>query len=506
MSSLSSTPDTRSTSILRRMPPEEVLGLGKRKQGLSQIYGRADLIALGLGVMIGAGIFSIAGRQAATIAGPGVILSFMIAGIACLLVALCYAELASAIPVSGSAYTFTYVIFGEMWAWIVGCALIVEMELAAAAVARAWSLYAADMLADFGVRVPALAGKAVGPDLFTLGILILLTGIVAFNARIGLRVLWVMVGAKLLAIIAVIVIGARHIDPANLESIPAAPVPLSQDADVLHTTLLGVFFGQAHAFGWLGILAAAPAIAFAYIGFDLLATASEETKDARHVIPQGMIRSLALTTLIYIAVAAVMVGMVHYTEISQGTPLVDAFRAVGEGFMVHVINTGAVLGLTTVILVLLVSQTRVLFAMARDGLLPKRLGRLSGRHKTPAAATLTSGVVAILLAEFAPVLTIEQLVVMGALLAFLFVAAGVIALRRKMPDLPATFRTPLFPLVPTLAILAALWLMVNLQVITWIYFAGTMGVATLLYLLFGRRVSLLAPPSPRRGRHRRDPW
>ncbi|MFC0864415.1 APC family permease [Sphaerimonospora cavernae] len=504
MSSLSSTPDARSTSVLRRMPPDEVLGLGSRaKQGLSQIYGRGDLVVFGLGVMIGAGIFNIAGRQAATIAGPGVILSFMIAGIASLLVALCYAELASAMPVSGSAYTFTYVVFGEMWAWIVGCALIVELELAAASVARAWSLYAAQTLADLGVQVPALGGKAVGPDLFTLAILTVLTFVVAFNARVGLRVLWVMVGAKLVAITAVIVVGARHVDAANLASIPADPLPLARDADVLHSTLFGLTFGQAHAFGWLGILAAAPAIVFAYVGFDLVATTAEETRDAPRVVPQGMIRSLAITTVIYIAVAAVMVGMVRYTEISLETPLGNAFRAVGEHFMVHVINIGAVLGLTTVILVLLVSQTRVVFAMARDGLLPRSLGRLTGRHQTPATASLISGAAAILLAELAPVLTMEQLVVMGTLFAFLFVAAGVIALRRRMPELPASFRTPLFPLVPVLAILATLWLMVNLQVITWIYFAVCMAGAVLLYLLYGRRASLLAPPPPGRGRHRR---
>jgi APA family basic amino acid/polyamine antiporter len=496
----------RSRSMLRRLPLAEAVELrtGARHR-LVQVYNQRDLIVLGIGVMIGAGIFSVAGRQAAAMAGPGVILSFMIAGIASLLAALCYAELSSTMPTSGSAYTFTYVIFGEVWAWIIGWALLLELELAAAVVARAWSLYAAQMVHDFGVELPAwlagVIGRSSGFDLFTLFILMLVTGTVAAGARIGLRALWAMVAAKLLAIGAVIVVGAMHFEGSNLQPIPAEAVPITTQSDTLHTTVLGLVLNKTQAFGWFGIFAAAPAIAFAYIGFDIVATAAEEASDAPKNVPKGMIRSLVITTVIYVAVATVMVGMVPYSSIDSTAPLTSAFRAVGEGFMVHVINIGAVLGLTTVILVLIVGQTRVMFAMARDGLLPRGLSRLGRRYRTPSRATLLIGVVAILLAEFVPVLTLEQFVVIGTLFAFAFVAAGVIAMRESMPDLPRGFRAPLSPLVPMLCVAASLWLMINLQVVTWLFFAAWMACGFVVYLLYGRRHSLMAPP--RRGEHGR---
>ncbi|MFI7438969.1 APC family permease [Nonomuraea indica] len=493
------------STILRRLPPSEATGLRTgARHSLAELYRPADLVVLGLGVTIGAGIFSIAGRQAATMAGPGVILSFMIAGIASLLACLCYAELSSTMPTSGSAYTFTYVIFGEVWAWIIGWALILELQLAAAVVARAWGELAVRAIANFGVRLPA-------PDLvvslLVLFILVLLTGVVALNARIGLRALWVMVAAKLLAIAAVIVVGAVHVVPANFDDFHADPKPLAEPS----TTVLDLFVGQSHAFGWFGIFAAAPAIAFAYIGFDIVATAAEETVNAPRAVPKGMIRSLVLATVIYIAVAVVMVGMIPYTRISVDAPLSSAFRGVGVDWMVHVIDIGAVLGLTTVILVLLVGQTRVMFSMARDGLMPRRLATISRRYHTPSRVTLVIGGIAILLAELAPVFTLEQLVVMGALFAFVFVAAGVIVMRHRMPHLDRGFSVPLSPVLPGLSLLATLWLMVNLHVITWVWFALWMVFGLVVYLGYGRRHSLLAAPrpapppepAPGRGRHRR---
>ena len=496
--------DPRSTSLLRRLPASEAAGLrtGARHR-LVTVYKRRDLIVLGLGVMIGAGIFTIAGRQAHSMAGPGVILSFMIAGICSLLAAFCYAELTSTMPASGSAYTFTYVIFGELWAWVIGWALILEMVLAASVVSRAWSLLAAQLLADLNVRVPepiaGMIGQVEGFDLPTLFILALLTGIVALGARFGLRTLWVIVCAKLIAIIGVIVIGALFVDPANLAAIPAEAGPPASTQDTLHTTILGLVIGQTQTFGWYGIFAATPAIAFAYIGFDIIATAAEETVEPRRNVPQGMIRSLVLTTVIYIAVAVVMVGMVNYTEIDPEAPLAAAFRQVGVGFMVHVINVGGVLGLTTVILVLLVGQTRVVFSMARDGLLPRGLSRLS-RYRSPSRATLVLGGCAMVLAETVPVLALEQLVVIGTMFAFLFVSAGVIVMGRTMPELPRGFRTPLSPFVPALSVAATLWLMFNLELLTWLAFLVWMAAGLIIYLLYGRRHSMLAPNSYHRPR------
>ncbi|MFI6483287.1 APC family permease [Nonomuraea sp. NPDC050663] len=477
------------TTILRRLPPAEATGLrtGARHR-LAEVYRPADLVILGLGVMIGAGIFSIAGRQAATTAGPGVIISFMIAGIACMLACLCYAELSSTIPASGSAYTFTYVIFGEVWAWVIGWALLLEMLLAAAVVAHVWSMFATRALA---VPVHENVGTAL--------ILLLLTGVVALGARIGLRALWIMVIAKLAAILAVIVVGFMHFDPANLGDFVADPQPSTSPPD----TVIDVLLGQSHNFGYLGVFAAAPAIAFAYLGFDIVATTAEETSNAPRAVPKGMIRSLGLATVIYIAVAVVMVGMAPYTAISPDAPLASAFTQVGQGWMVHVIDVGAILGLTTVILVLLVGQTRVLFSMARDGLLPSGLARISRRFHSPARTTVVLGVITTLVAVLVPVLTLEELVVMGTLFAFLFVAAGVVVLRRSRPDLPRGFSVPLTPAVPALSMLATLWLMLNLKVLTWGWFALWMAFGLLVYLLYGRRHSLLAAAPPKGGRHRR---
>lgn len=493
---------TRST-ITRRLPPAEATELRTgARHALAQVYRTGDLVVLGLGVMIGAGIFSIAGEQARTTAGPGVILSFMIAGIACLLACLCYAELSSTMPRSGSAYTFAYVIFGEVWAWIIGLALILELQLAVAVVARAWSQITVGAISNFGVRVPY-------PDLvatvLVVVILVLLTGVVAVGARIGLRALWVMVSAKLLAIGAVIVVGAMHVDVANFGELYAEPQPVT----VAKATVLEFFVGQGHAFGWAGVFAAAPVIAFAYIGFDIVATAAEETVNPRAVVPKGMIRSLVVATVIYIAVAVVMVGMIPYTSISLDAPLSSAFQDVGVDWMVHVIDIGAVLGLTTVILVLIVGQTRVVFSMARDGLLPRPLGAISRAYHTPQRATLVIGAVAIVLAVFVPVLTMQELVVMGTLFAFLFVAAGVIVMRRTMPGLERGFRVPLSPLLPVASLVATLWLMVNLQLLTWAWFALWMAFGLVVYLVYGRRHSLLAlgerppPDVGGRGRHRR---
>ncbi|MFI6908006.1 APC family permease [Nonomuraea sp. NPDC050394] len=487
------------STITRRLPPSEATGLrtGARHR-LAQLYRPADLVVLGLGATIGAGIFSIAGVQAATAAGPGVLLSFMIAGIACLLAALCYAELSSTMPTSGTAYTFAYVIFGEVWAWVIGWALILELQLASAVVAKAWSLYAAQLLTDFGIRLPYPEAFSNG---FALFILALLTGIVSLGAHVGLRALWVIVGAKLLAIAAVLVVGAMHIDVANFGDffVEAKPSPTPPD------TVLEVVFGQSQTFGWFGVFAAASAIAFAYIGFDLVTTAAEETVNARRAVPKGVIRSLVIATVIYLGVAIVMIGMVPYAQIDVDAPLSGAFKIAGVDWMVHVIDIGAVLGLTTVILVLLVGQTRVMFSMARDGLLPRGLATISRRFHTPSRVTWVIGVIAMLLTQFVPVFTLQELVVLGALFAYLFVAVGVIVMRRRLPDLERGFTVPLSPWLPGLSIVATIWLMINLQVLTWGWFALWMAFGLVAYLLYGKRHSLLAANHAKvgRGRHRR---
>ncbi|GAA4639930.1 amino acid permease [Actinoallomurus vinaceus] len=512
-------------NLLRRLPVEETVSphYGGRHR-LSLVYKTRDLIVLGLGVMIGAGIFKIAGEQAATTAGPAVIASFVIAGLACLLSALSYAELSSTMPIAGSAYSFTYVVFGEIWAWVIGWALMLELQLAAAVVGRAWSLYATRLITDLGtlsgvsaIHMPSflsgVVGQETGFDLFALLLLLVLAVVVAIGARLSLYTLWFMVLAKVIAIGLVIVGGLLFFHPSNLKPFvpPARPASANGDRTVLDV-LMG---GTPHAFGLFGIFAATSAIAFAYIGFDLIATAAEETQDAPRRVPRGMIISLLITIALYIGVAIAMVGMVPYSKLNPSTPLASAFAGVGSSAMGLVIDVGAVIGLATVVLVVMVAQTRIIFAMARDGLLPSSLAAISSRYKVPTRAALLVGFTAIALSQVdvwtfgkISVLTLQQMIVIGTLFAFLFVSAGVLALRRSRPDLPRGFRVPAAPVTPILAIAATAWLMLNLHLRTWEYFAIWMAVGLAVYLLYGRTNSRLrhvldGRPVRAHGRHRR---
>ncbi|MEU6035258.1 amino acid permease [Actinomadura sp. NPDC047616] len=500
-------------NMFRRLPVEQATGqLYGGRHRLRVAYRTRDLIVLGLGVMIGSGIFKIAGVQAATAAGPAVIVSFVIAGVVCLLAALFYAELASIVPVAGSAYSYSYVAFGELWAWVVGWALILEMLLAASVVARAWSVFAAQALSDFAVPVPSwlagLVGQPKGFDLFALGILLLLVAVLATGSRLGLRTLWFMVLAKVVVIGLVIGVGLTFFDPGNLSPfVPEARPAADGSGQTVLDAVLGAATGSTpQVFGIWGVLAAAPAIAFAYIGFDLIATAAEETRDAPRSIPRGIIVSLVTTVVLYIGVAVTMVGMVSYARLDPSGPvLTTAFDAAGAGVMGKVIDVGAVLGLTTVILVVLIALTRVVFSMSRDGLLPRGLAE-TRRYGVPFRAAWVSGGAAIVMSQTLDVLTLEQMVVIGTLFAFLFVPAGVLALRRDRPDLHRPFRVPLAPLTAALAIGAVGWLMLNLKVQTWAYFLVWMALGVLVYLVYGRRKSqlrrLLAeePPGPPRRR------
>ncbi|WP_242614440.1 APC family permease [Actinomadura roseirufa] len=495
-------------NMFRRLPVEQATGrLYGGRHRLRVVYRTRDLIVLGLGVMIGSGIFKISGQQAATTAGPAVIISFLIAGGVCLLAALSYAELSSIIPVAGSAYSFSYVAFGEVWAWVVGWALVLELLLAASVVARAWSLYATQALADFGVPVPdwlgGIIGQEKGFDLFALGILVLLITMLATGSRMSLRSLWFMVMAKLIVIGLVIATGLKFFHPGNLKPFvpPAQPAP--QDAQTVLDALLGAVTGsRPEVFGIWGVFAAAPAIAFAYIGFDLIATTAEETDDAPRAVPRGMITSLLIAVVLYVGVAVAMVGMVSFKDVDAGKPLLAAaFSGVGADSMGKIIDIGAVIALTTVILVVLISLTRVVFSMSRDGLLPRPIAGMS-RYKVPSRATLVAGGAAVVMSQTIDVLTLEQMVVIGTLFAFLFVAASVLALRRDRPDLHRPFRVPAAPLTAVATIVATAWLMLNLKVQTWGYFTVWMAVGMVLYLIYGRRKSqmrlLLDAPAPER--------
>ncbi|RFU38865.1 amino acid permease [Actinomadura logoneensis] len=496
-------------NMFRRLPVERATGEthGGRHR-LRVVYRTRDLIVLGLGVMVGSGIFKISGQLAAQTAGPAVIVSFVVAGIVCLLAALSYAELSSVIPVAGSAYSFSYVAFGEVWAWVVGWSLILELLLAASVIARAWSLFATQTLHDFGVPIPgALAGvigQEKGFDVLALGILVLIVAMLAVGGRMSIRTLWFMVLAKLIVIGLLIATGLKFFAPHNLTPFvpPAKAAPDDSAQTVLDALIGAVTGGSPHVFGVWGILAATPAIVFAYIGFDLIATAAEETDDAPHRIPRGMLASLCIAVVLYLGVAVAMLGMVRYSRLDPAKPaLSNAFGAVGASSMGKIVDVGAVLGLTTVILVVLISLTRVLFSMSRDGLLPRSISRV-GRYRVPSRATLVAGAAAVLMSQTINVLTLEHMVVIGTMFAFLFVSASVLRMRRDRPDLHRPFRVPAPRLTAVLTIVLVAWLMLSLELRTWAYFGIWMAAGMVLYLGYGRRRSqlklLLEQPPPAR--------
>ncbi|MCP2338615.1 amino acid permease [Actinomadura rupiterrae] len=496
-------------NIFRRLPVERATGeVHGGRHRLRVVYRTRDLIVLGLGVMVGSGIFKISGQLAANTAGPAVIVSFVVAGIVCLLAALSYAELSSIIPVAGSAYSFSYVAFGEVWAWVVGWSLILELLLAASVIARAWSLFATQMLHDFSVPIPGALGSVIGQekgfDVFALGILVLIVAMLAIGSRMSIRTLWFMVLAKLIVIVLLIATGLKFFAPHNMTPFvpPAKAAPDDSAQTVLDALTGAITGGSPHVFGIWGILAATPAIVFAYIGFDLIATAAEETDDAPHRIPRGMIASLCIAVVLYIGVAIAMLGMVSYSRLDPAKPaLSTAFGMVGASSMGKIVDVGAVLGLTTVILVVLISLTRVLFSMSRDGLLPRGISAV-GKYRVPTRATLVAGAAAVLMSQTLNVLTLEHMVVIGTMFAFLFVSASVLRMRRDRPDLARPFRVPAARLTAIVTIVLVAWLMLNLELRTWAYFGIWMAGGMVLYLVYGRRRSqlklLLAQPPPAR--------
>ena len=476
----------------RRLPPElAMLRVTNARHRLPAVFGTGLLIFLALGVMIGAGIFSLAGVQAATMAGPAVIASFGIAALVCLLAALSYAELSSTLPAAGSAYTFSYVAFGEIWAWIVGWALVLELVVAAALVSRVWAAYLVATLEGFDVSVPSgfaeHAQVADGVGWVAAALVLVLMTLVIFGTKLSGRVLATIVTLKLVAVLAVIVVGARHVDTANYT--PFVP-DVVEGEGARGSVLQSLLGGAGDAFGVLGVFTAAGVIVFAFIGFDLIATAAEDARDPRRSVPRAMLAAIGIVTALYVAMAAVLVGIRPYGELGTDAPVSDALQAVGAGWTADVINVGALLALTTVVLVVLIAQSRVLFAMGRDGLLPPALSRVGG-ESTPTAAALVAGVAAALLALDPGTATREQLLVLGTLFAFGFCSVGVIALRRSQPDLERGFRVPLVPVLPALSVLATVWLSLNLTASTWRDFAIWMVLGLVVYFAYGYRNSAL---------------
>ncbi|GAA1542458.1 amino acid permease [Nocardioides humi] len=448
-------------------------------------------------MIIGAGIFVLTGTVAASNAGPALAVSFVIAAVACGLAALCYAELASTVPVAGSAYTFSFATLGELIAWIIGWDLVLEFTVGSAALSTGFSAYLQEVLELVDITLPEqISSAATGVvDLPAMLVALLVTWLLTRGTKFSSRFNQVVVAIKLVVVVAVIVVGIAHIDPSNWKPfIPdAQPAPESGGgfADVpLITSLLGL---EPAVFGVAGVISGAAIVFFAFIGFDIVATTAEEARNPQKDVPIGILGSLAIVTVLYAAVSLVVTGLQSYRDIDpdSAAPLADAFDAAGVGWMPELISVGACIGLVVVAMILMLGQSRVGFAMARDGLLPRSLAKVHPTYGTPYRITIVTGVAVAALAGFVDLGTLAHLVNIGTLFAFLLVSIGVVVLRRTRPDLPRGFRTPVAPLVAAVSTVMCLYLMLNLTGDTWIRFLAWMAIGFVVYFAYGRRHSRL---------------
>ena len=450
---------------------------------LHRALGPVHLTALGIGAVIGAGIFVLTGQVAAEYAGPGVVLSFVLAGLACAFAGLCYAEFASMIPVAGSAYTYAYATLGELFAWIIGWDLILEYAVSASTVAVGWSGYLASLLGGWGIHIPphllappgstiTMSDGSVVSGLVNLPamlIVLLLTALLIVGIRESARANAIIVAIKLVVIVVFIAVGVQFVAPDNLSPL----VPANT--------------GEFGSYGWSGILRGAGVIFFAYIGFDAVSTAAQEARNPQRDLPIGILLSLGICTLLYIAVALVLVGVVPFDRLGVPDPIAVGVDAMGIAWLSPVVKLGALAGLSSVILVQLLGQSRIFFAMSRDGLLPNAFARVHTRFKTPYLNTAIIGLAVAFVASIAPLNVLAELVSIGTLLAFVMVCAGVLVLRRTAPHAARPFRVPFSPWIPMLGILFCVYLMVGLPGSTWLRLAGWLALGLVIYVLYGRR-------------------
>jgi APA family basic amino acid/polyamine antiporter len=496
---------TKGRSLFQRKPLHVLLEEMKGENRLRRILGPVQLTSLGVGAIIGTGIFVLTGQAAHDKAGPALILSFVVSGAACIFAALCYAEFASMVPVAGSAYTYAFATMGEMFAWIIGWDLVLEYTVTSATVAHGWSHYFQDFLGIFGVKIPHAWGfapfdydPAVGAFVSTGAIMdvpaMVITGLVTIILVKGIRESasfnTAMVAIKLAVVALVIGLGAFYVNPANWK--PFAPFGLTGLSFFGHTVA-----GQTDAGGHpLGMLAGAAIIFFAYIGFDSVSTHAEEAKKPQRDVPIGIVVSLILCTVLYIAVSAVLTGMVPYDKINIDAPVSDAFRQVGLPWAQFLISGGALAGITSVLLVMMLSQPRVLLAMARDGLVPASFfGAIHERFRTPWKSTILTGVVVAILGGFLPLRVLAELTNIGTLLAFVIVCVAVAIMRYTHPEAARPFRAPGGMATPILGVAFCLMLMFSLPVENWWRLLVWLLLGFVIYFGYGRSHSVLAQSS-----------
>ncbi|MGB9034997.1 amino acid permease [Arthrobacter sp. UCD-GKA] len=468
---------------------------------LKKNLGALDLIVFGVGVSIGAGIFVLTGQAAASNAGPAISISFLIAGLGCGLAALCYAELASSVPAAGSAYTYTYATMGELLAWIIGWDLILEFTVGSAALATSFSQYLGVVLSGTPFAIPeAIATAENGVLNLPAGLLVVGLAIVLISGvKLSSRINQVVTAIKILVVLAVIIAGAFFINLANWSPfIPPAESPAASRGGALHLPLVQSIFGlDPSVFGIGGVFAAAAMVFFAFIGFDVVATTAEETRNPQRNMPIGIFGSLAIVTVLYMAVSLVITGMQSYKDIDpdDGAPLATAFVNAGLPVMGDLIAIGACIGLVVVCMILFLGQTRVGFAMARDGLFPVALAKTHPRFGTPYRFTILAAIPIAVLATFVPLSTLAELVNIGTLAAFVLVSIGVMVLRRTRPDLPRAFKVPWVPVIPIASVLVCFYLMLNLALETWIRFVIWLAIGFIVYFAYSRKHSRLNQPT-----------
>lgn len=458
------------------------------KQTLAPSLGALSITLLGIGCIIGAGIFVLTGTAAAQYAGPGIMLSFVLGGIACAFVGLCYAELAALLPVSGSTYTYTYATLGELVAWIIGWDLVLEYAMGAATVSVGWSGYIVSLLKNFGIAVPPAFAAAPGtvaatmadgtvvhgivnlPAAFIVGVL---TYLLVMGTKESARLNNIMVAVKLTVVLAFILVGSAYVTAANWH-------PLIPDNT-----------GQFGHFGWSGILRGSAVVFFAFIGFDAVSTAAQEAKNPQRDMPIGILGSLVICTLLYIAVSVVLTGVVPYAQLNVADPIAKAVDVIGLTWFAVLIKIGALAGLTTVILVLLYGQSRVFFTIASDGLLPPVFAQVHPIRRTPWKSQIMIGTIVAVIAALTPIGILGEMVSIGTLFAFVLVCGAVIYLRRSDAAVTRPFRAPGVPVVPILGILFCLLLMAGLPLDTWLRLIIWLVIGLAVYFLYGRNHSVL---------------